>query len=187
MKYLVHILLAGAALVPLASAAKAADFTPSVPPEAATYSGLYLRADGGASFLAYSNAPSNTAFVFDAGIGYQFDPTFRADLTYNRTGDYTIAPGATLSTSTVLGTVYYDFRNSSALTPYLGAGVGYGWQYAGGTATDGNGIAIGLNAGVAYDFTNNLALDVGYRFHDIFANNQNTPEHQVTAGLRVKF
>ena len=187
MKYLMHIFLAGAALVPLAAAAKAADYAPSVPTEAATYSGLYLRADGGASFLAYSNAPNTTAFVFDGGIGYQFDQNFRADLTYNRTGDYTIAPGASLSTSTVLGTVYYDFKNDSALTPYIGAGVGYGWQYGTGTAFDSNGIAIGLNAGVAYEFTNNLALDVGYRFHDIFANNQNTPEHQVTAGLRVKF
>ena len=187
MKYLVRILLVGAALAPLASAARAADYTPSVPPEAATYSGLYLRADVGASFLTYANAPSNSAFVFDGGIGYQFDQNFRADVTYSRTGEYTIAPGATLSTGAVLGTVYYDFKNDSALTPYIGAGLGYGWQYAGGTALSGDGIAVGLNAGVAYEFTNNLALDVGYRFHDIFANSQSTPEHQITAGLRVKF
>ena len=49
------------------------------------------------------------------------------------------------------------------------------------------GIAVGFAAGVSYEMTHNLALDVGYRFHDILGTNQSTPEHQVAVGLRVKF
>lgn len=187
MKNFLSILLASFALVPLATTAKATDMTPSVPSETATFSGIYLRGDAGASFLNWTGAPTNWNYVGDAGIGYQFDQNLRADLTYNWTGNYTVAPGATLNTSSVLGTVYYDWKNESSLTPYIGAGIGYGWQNAGGTAVSDHGIAVGLNAGVAYDITNNLALDVGYRFHDIFTNTQSTGEHQVMAGLRVKF
>ena len=188
MKYLMNFLLASAALLPLAATAQATDLAPSSPAEAFTTSGIYIRGDLGGSWLNWSTATNNWAFVGDVGIGYQFDQNFRTDLTYAMTGNYTLAPGSTLSTSTIMGNIYYDWRNSTPLTPYVGAGVGYGWQYAtGGGAFNASAIAVGLKAGVSYDFTNNLALDVGYRFNDILVSGQNTPEHQVAAGLRVKF
>ncbi len=187
MKYFLSMLFASFALVPLVGSAKAADYQSAVPSETDTFSGIYLRGDAGASFLNWSSANDNSTFIGDAGIGYRFDQNLRADITYNWTGDYSIVPGATLRTSTVLGNIYYDWKNESAFVPYIGAGVGYGWQYGAGGQPNGEGIAVGLNAGVAYEMTNNLAVDVGYRFHDILDGGQNTPEHQVAAGLRVQF
>ncbi len=188
MKFFIRVVLASTALMPLAVTAQATDLAPSIPSEVATTSGIYVRGDVGVSYLNWGSATNNMAFVGDVGIGYQVDPSFRTDLTYGMTGNYTLAPGSTLSTSTIMGNVYYDWRNSTPLTPYVGVGVGYGWQYnAGGGAFNSSAIALGLKAGVSYDFTNNLALDVGYRFNDILVGGQNTPEHQIAAGLRIKF
>ena len=188
MKFFTRILLASAALLPLAATAHATDLAPSIPSEVSTTSGIYVRGDVGASWLNWGSATGNWAFVGDVGIGYQVDQNWRTDLTYGMTSNYTLAPGATLSTSTIMGNVYYDWRNSTPLTPYVGVGAGYGWQYnTGGGAFNASGIALGLKAGVSYDITNNLALDVGYRFNDILVSGQNTPEHQVAAGLRIRF
>ena len=187
MKYLLSILLVGSVLVPLQ--AKAGDAPLPAQPAAfdtVNYSGIYVRGDIGASFLSSGNSfPSS--YVGDAGIGYAFDQNYRADITYNFTGNYALSPAGNLSTNMVLGNFYYDFRNQSPITPYVGVGAGYGWENGSNGVPNAQGVAVGFAAGVAFDMTRNLALDVGYRFHDILANNQNTPEHQIAAGLRVKF
>ncbi|WP_196501804.1 outer membrane beta-barrel protein [Aestuariivirga litoralis] len=185
MKSFWKILFASFAMVPLAATVKAADVS-YAPPDAVVSSGIYIRGDLGASYLNWDSANQNWAYVGDAGIGYQLNDNWRADVTYNWTGGYGLNPGE-VRTGMVLGTAYYDFKNSSSFTPYVGAGVGYGWEWGNGAATDVTGVAIGLNAGVAYEMTNNLALDVGYRFHDIINSTQNTQEHQIAAGVRVKF
>jgi len=187
MKYFLSILLAGFVLVPLQ--AKAGDAPASMAQSPGAFdnsSGIYLRGDIGASYLNWGSATTPWAYVGDAGIGYQFNPNFRTDLTYDMSGNYGVNPG-TLSTSMVLINGYYDFRNDSAFTPYVGVGAGYGWEYGNGGATNASGLALGAAAGVSYDMTRNLALDVGYRFHDILASGQQTPEHQIAVGLRVKF
>jgi len=182
------ILLAGVVAIPMAVSAKATDMAPAIPQDAPNTSGIYLRGDVGASYLSWSSATNNWGFTGGAGIGYQFDKNFRTDLTYDRSGTFSVAPGASISTSTVLGNVYYDWNNESPITPYLGAGVGYGWEWDNnGTQANNQGLAIGLAAGVAYDMTSNLALDVGYHFHDILASGNSVPEHQATIGLRFKF
>ncbi len=40
--------------------------------------------------------------------------------------DFVVHPGADMSTTTVLGNLYFDWANDSAFTPYVGAGIGYG-------------------------------------------------------------
>jgi opacity protein-like surface antigen len=187
MKFLMSVLMASFALVPLATTAKAADYAAAAPAD--TSSGLYFRGDVGGSWLNWSTATSPWAFTGGAGVGYQFDPNFRTDLTWNWAGNYTVAPGASVQTSVVMGNIYYDWKNDTAFTPYVGAGVGYGWQWSDNTGLVPNnqGLAVGLAAGVAYDMTNNLALDVGYKFNDIVNSTTSVPEHQGTVGLRVKF
>lgn len=186
MKFLVCVLLAGSVLVPMQ--AKAGDAPmPSQPPAFDPgYSGLYVRGDVGASFLNSGNS-SPSSYVGDAGIGYAFDQNFRADITYSFTGNYALNPTGNISTNVILGSVYYDFRNQSPLTPYLGIGAGYGFENGSNGVANAQGLAVGFAAGVSYDLNRNLALDVGYRFHDILVTNQNTPEHQVAVGLRLKF
>lgn len=188
MKYLLTIILAGCVLAPLQ--AKAGD-APAAQPAAfdnGNYSGIYLRGDIGASYLNWGSAATPWNYVGDAGIGYQFDQNYRFDLTYDWTGNYGVNPAGNVSTNMFLGNFYYDWKNQSALTPYVGVGAGYGWEWANGAgAVNAQGVAVGFAAGVAYDVNRNLALDVGYRFHDILNANQTTPEHQIAAGLRVKF
>lgn len=181
MRALKISLLAGALLMPVS--AYAADIGPAPETEAM---GLYLRADAGVSFLQWSGGDDDTGAVFGGGIGYRYNDNMRADITVDWAGKYDVAPGAKMSTTTVLGNLYYDFANESAFTPYIGAGAGYGWVRNTPTGNE-NGFALGLTAGVAVDLTQNIALDVGYRFRDTFISGPDSKEHQVTAGLRFSF
>jgi opacity protein-like surface antigen len=182
MRALKISMLAGALLFPVS--AYAADIEPVVPESEAM--GLYLRADAGVSFLQWSGGDDDMGGVFGGGIGYRYNNNLRTDITVDWAGKYDVAPGASMSTLTVLGNLYYDFDNESAFTPYIGAGAGYGWVKNTPTGNE-NGLAVGLTAGVAVGLTDNIDLDVGYRFRDTFISGSNPMEHQITAGLRFSF
>ena len=188
MNMLKMMLLAGVVALPLSVSARAADIAPDVPSEVDTSTmGLYLRGDVGGSFLKWSGGADDKAFVGGGGIGYQFSDMLRMDLTADFAGKYQIAPGAEISTTTLLGNAYLDFANDTMFTPYVGAGVGYGWVNGSGLARDRDGLALGLAAGVGIDLTTNLTVDVGYRFRDIMTSGADTKEHQAMLGLRFKF
>ena len=187
MNYLKLILWAGVVSLPLAAQAQAADNNAYVPDEVSTMTGFYLRGDVGANYLT-SPAPANVwSWVGDAGVGYQFNDNFRMDVTGSWNTNYNVAPGATLSTAAVMGNVYYDWRNESPITPYVGVGAGYGWVNRTGIGMNDSGVALGVNAGVSLDMTSSLALDVGYHFRDIMITGDDAAEHSLTAGLRLKF
>lgn len=69
---------------------------------------------------------------------------------------------------------YWDIDTGCDFTPYIGAGLGVSSIYESMTSGDGKyrhssedinmGFAWNVGAGVAYSFTENVALDVGYRF-----------------------
>jgi opacity protein-like surface antigen len=91
----------------------------------------------------------------------------------------------TFQIQTLFINAYYDFRNSTDFTPYLGAGIGmsfinvkannYGIQEnypnpqdadhhsSPGSKTTTN-FAWNVGAGISYDFNDYVALDLGYRF-----------------------
>ncbi len=187
MKNFKIVLLAGIVSVPFVVAAQAADYESPVPSEAATTTGFYLRGDIGGSYLT-SPGPANVgAFTGGGGIGYQFNDNFRADVTGDWTSNYSVAPGATLSTTAVMGNVYYDWKNDSPITPYVGVGAGYGWVNRAGFGVNDSGIALGATVGASLDMTSNLALDVGYHFRDTMITGDDAIEHSLTAGLRFKF
>ena len=156
------------------------------------YSGWYLRGDVGYRFQRVGSAsdptndyPSNTikdAFVGVAGVGYKAK-WFRADLT----GDYgwrSLYSGATASgatpcpakfdTFTVMLNGYLDLGTWAGFTPYVGAGIG-GAQVSTSsyetvppqlsltpTVARWN-VAWAAMAGVSYNMSYNLVIDVGYR------------------------
>ena len=91
-----------------------------------------------------------------------------------------------MSIGTLTGNLYFDIPTDMMVTPYLGAGAGYGWGSVDG-GKDKDGMAYALMAGAAIGITDNLDLDVGYRFRDVMANGKNPMEHQVMTGLRFKF
>ena len=49
----------------------------------------------------------------------------------------------TFNATTLLANVYYDFHNSSAFTPYVGAGLGFAFNYLGADIHDAQGRSLG--------------------------------------------
>jgi opacity protein-like surface antigen len=111
---------------------------------------------------------------------------------------------------------YYDFRNSTKFTPYIGAGLGIAAVKASvGYADTYDGYTYGLSqskskvnfvyqvgAGASYEATKNISLDLGYRFVDYGSVKQHAVylpgvleastkvkarEHQFYAGVRYTF
>lgn len=188
MNFFKILLLTGAVILPFGAAAQAADIEPDTPVAAdPAMMGLYLRADAGWSFLEWSGGTDDSAFVGGGGIGYRYSDNIRADITADWSGDYAIGAGAEISTTAVLGNIYFDWANDTMFTPYVGVGAGYGWVEGTGGALDDSGFAFGAAAGVSIDLTNNIAIDTGYRFRDIMISGDDTQEHQVMTGLRFSF
>ncbi|GFH62849.1 MAG: outermembrane Hek-like protein [Candidatus Desulfovibrio kirbyi] len=77
--------------------------------------------------------------------------------------------------STLFANLFWDFRNDTLFTPYVGAGLGVAFKYAGFDYTTAGGdkftvddrfnsFAWNVGAGVAYSFAEQLTVDAGYRF-----------------------
>jgi len=184
-----YALLAAAMLAGLgATAAQAAD--PYVQEEVTAQEyqsmGWYLRGDIGWSFLEWSGGRDDDGFTGGAGVGYQFNDNFRADVRGDWSGDYRVAPGADMDMMTILANGYFDFANDSMFTPYVGAGAGYGWANIDGK-DDKDGFAYALMAGVSVDLSERISLDTGYRFRQILSNGSDPTDHSVLAGVRFKF
>lgn len=176
MKNITKALLGLGLLAGASASAIAAD---SYAPEAAvTASGWYLRGDGGWSWLN-ADDDGNSVFVLGGGVGYQINDNLRTDLR----GDWAGLGNSDSSFTTVLGNVYFDIPTDTIITPYLGAGLGYGWAET--TGGDDDGVAFGLMAGVEVNLTDNLSADVGYRYRQILS--EDVYDHQALMGLRFSF
>jgi opacity protein-like surface antigen len=168
------------------------------------------------------------AFSLGAGIGYKVNSYFRTDLTadYWFDADFTGTSSGTCggvpctSTDTtsysallLLANAYVDLGTYQGITPYLGAGIGGAyvmWDDLVNDATPGvsthSGVsswrfAWALMAGASYCLTDNLDLDVGYRFTHIDGGrmfeesgvgvgpgfDDGIEAHEVRAGLRYTF
>lgn len=144
------------------------------------------------NFTIVSNEFDSAPFV-GLGIGYEHSDRFRFDLTGEYRGrasfqglDYNNAT-APIQTNEYRGfksewlflaSAYWDIATFRGITPYVGAGVGVAEisldnfqdanQVAAGLhwADDGSewNFAWALHAGLAFDVTNSLTLDVGYRY-----------------------
>lgn len=195
--------------------AMAADLppAPSLPPQLAAdaeFSGWYLRGDagGGVSSTApklkvapdpipaggatqiFDNATLSPFGMIDAGGGYQFNSSFRADATLeyragaslhsgyvaNRPAQYADLGRGNVSSIVGLVNAYATPGAWYGISPFIGAGVGFadnrtsGFSgetplglagYASGSRTS---FAWALMAGVDYDLAPNLKLELGYRY-----------------------
>ncbi len=114
----------------------------------------------------------------------------------------------TTNSTTLLANFYYDFHNSTAFTPYVGAGIGLAFNYLGVDVHDSawnrgyscddrsTNFAWQVGAGVAYSFNENIAVDAGYRYLDLGYTETKTNgynvgirpyNHEVMLGLRIGF
>lgn len=175
MKNITKLLLGFSLLAGTTAPGLAADYSPEAP---VSSSGFYLRGDAGWSWLD-TDVEDNSALTLGGGAGYRFNDNLRTDLR----ADWAGIGSDDNAFTTVLGNVYFDIPTDTILTPYLGAGAGYGWVESNGI--DDHGVAFGLMAGVEVNITGNLSADVGYRYRQILSDD--AYDHQALVGLRFGF
>lgn len=180
--------LAGAAAMFLSSAAMAADLMTDdyTPPSDSSW---YLRGDLGWSWLNWDGGDNDGAMTGGGGIGYAYGNGVRADLRLDYSGEYKTGTGLApqeFSTTTALTNAYYDFQVSDIASPYVGAGLGWGWA-GNGKAGDDDGLTWALMAGLNLRMTDSIMADVGYRYRDIMLSGDDLTDHSVMAGVRFSF
>lgn len=188
MSNLKSLVLAGVAAMSLSGAAMAADMSTDYTPPPSD-GGWYLRGDLGWSWLNWDGGENDGALTGGGGIGYAYGNGVRADLRVDHTGEY--KSGSTLvpqdfNTTTALVNTYYDFQVSDIASPYVGAGLGWGWA-GNGKLGDDDGFTWALMAGLNLRMSDSIVADVGYRYRDIMLSGENLTDHAVLAGLRFSF
>lgn len=110
------------------------------------------------------------------------------------------------NTSTLFLNLYYDIQTGTPFVPYIGAGAGLAFnyvEYSGGASGMSSSssdtftnFAWNVGAGVAYNFNENFAVDVGYRFVGLGYNEVSFGNYEVSnqpysnefmVGLRFTF
>jgi len=197
-------LLAATLLCPVAQAAD-----PSV-------AGPYVSGQVGYNHPVHDDGTLDNTASFAAAAGYRFNPNFRleGELSY-RKNDYSDTALGLTASGHVKGTAlmlngWYDFANSTAVTPYLGGGIGFARGAAkisepvSGLAVDDSDTAFTyqLGGGAAFALTQNVALTADYRYVDTAkfsydASVGGTPigkfdagdyrAHEIRAGVRYTF
>lgn len=102
----------------------------------------------------------------------------------------------------MMGNVYYDIRNQSNVTPYLGGGIGFSvvnfesgvWDnnYSYSYSEDDTVFAYQLGAGVCIDLNKKVALDIGYRYFgtediQLPTTKVEFSSHNVIVGAKYRF
>lgn len=121
----------------------------------------------------------------DLGFGHRFSESSRADVTLEYRGPYDIdgvpdasVPGSHIQSTSVQSVVtlfngYWDIERYGSMVPYLGAGIGFAYNnmdrvYQNGTSfTEGGSnfdFAWALMAGASIDVSEDVVLDLGYRY-----------------------
>jgi opacity protein-like surface antigen len=148
------------------------------PEPVVTASSFYIRGDLGWSWLDTENN-NDSVFLLGGGLGYKFNDHLRTDARI----DYAGIGNDHHDFGSVLGNVYFDIPTGSVITPYVGAGLGYGWSDDHGDNE--SGVTYALMAGVEVNITDNISADVGYRFRQII--NSETYANEALVGLRYSF
>ena len=163
-----------------------------------------------------------SGYLLGGAIGMQFNDMVRGEIELSHSSwkgksySYVATTGATgsgsvsgrISATYLLANVWLDMKNESAFTPYAGGGLGVGWVHGnidyGSGYGHGNGkntdFAFQLGVGVKYAFSDNLSLDLGYRYKSIvnvdFKNHDPTrndltggdvSSHNIQLGLTYSF
>ena len=101
-----------------------------------------------------------------------------------------------LEFETLLVNGYWDFKNSTSLTPYVGIGLGVAHIDAKGTITGANaartslkGYATAYSAGVgvAWGLNDSFSLDLAYRYTGVNDSKFDLEQQQVLLGVRLGF
>ena len=143
----------------------------------------------------------DTGYVVSASLGYQ-NPSlagFRPEVEYSyRKQDF--QGGDDSQVHVVAANLYYDFRNASPITPYVGGGLGLGnfkinSDGPGPDGSDTQAIYQGM-VGIGYEPANlhNVGLSLQYRYMAPFSEPETDAgfeyeydNHSIEAGLKFRF
>ena len=212
MKKIIKVVLVAAFLLTTASSAFAEKTGVYVTPK---FMYSFTSGNGDASdatMLAGIMPVSASTFGGALSVGYETKIGLRAELEYSIASPVKelFAKGNTTDkitnmTQTAFVNVFYDFKNKSNFTPYLGAGLGAGFNTfntvdskdPSDTTVD---FAWNVGAGVSYKITELLALDLNYRFAQVgngrivdpddkkvYMGTGTLSNHQALLGLRFSF
>ncbi len=151
----------------------------------------------------FNNSSLSGSGFFDFGVGYQFNPWLRGDITGELRGGSHFQslevvndpkfPGSggtpaqfadfyrgDVSTYLLMANVYADLGTWNGISPYVGAGIGYGTTEINGLTDQGtalgapvggyfgnggqSGFAWALMTGLDFHVTQNLTMELGYRY-----------------------
>ena len=132
---------------------------------------------------------------FDIGIGYDFGKT-RLEGTYQKhqTGGASwlgIGIDTDAFSDSLLGTIYYDFRDEKLWSPFIGASLGFSSVEIDNVSEEC--LTYGISLGVAYEMS--PTTDIIFKAHTIIFNQLDYPAIEVsnanatsaTIGLRFSF
>lgn len=139
----------------------------------------------------------------EAEVAYQKNDLDKVNASIVGLGSATLDMGGDTSSTALLVNGYYDFVNSSAFTPFIGAGLGLAnvdlspsFTFPGyGTISDSSDdtvFAYQFGAGVNYAVNEKISFDVKYRYFgtadiDIETTTIEYSSHNIYAGIRVGF
>jgi len=154
----------------------------------------------------------DTGYIIGGAVGTTLAPSLRGEVEFSVVNSspsefYGLSAdtGLTSIGYNLLGNLWYDFDTGSSFTPYIGGGVGYGYDVItdddSDTEVNTSGFLYQLGAGVRYAATDTIGLDLGYRYRvqpdaelsgDIEVNppddaSVSATNHIVTAGVTVGF
>jgi OmpA-OmpF porin, OOP family len=180
--------------------------------------GTYISGGAGANFAGDNNLSGsgiNTDISHDTGLvgvlalGQSYANGFRGEIEIGKRRNSIDKSGSTTASgsSSVLSAMingYYDFATGTAFMPYLGAGIGAGQLNirtspvgTGSVNSMGHGLGLQGIAGVGYQFDDNWAGSVEYRYYNLQGAEVNVSgvgsvdadydSHAIMVGLRYTF
>lgn len=152
----------------------------------------------------------DAGFTLGAFGGYEFGNGLRleGELAYKQADMDKIKVGSLngdikseASVFSVMANVFYDFKNKSIVTPYIGGGIGIATVYVDDASVNGTTVwnndddtvfAYQVGAGVGFNVSSRVTLDLGYRYFgtsDVKFEMAKAEfaSHNVLGGVRFKF
>lgn len=155
--------------------------------------GVYISGQAGWSSPTDDDLEDDGSYA--VALGYQFTPLTRVELEAGyRNNDIDGAPGDA-DTWTWMVNAFWDFKNDTRFTPYIGGGIGWAYQNIDSAGVDDsdNAFVYQVGGGASYNLNQNWALTADYRWVDTgdfdygAGGDEDYSAHEVRAGVRYTF
>lgn len=135
----------------------------------------------------------DTGFGISVAAGKNFGEGGRGEVEYSyRANAISDLTDEEINVHIVMYNMVYDIQNNTMITPYLGVGVGVGWE----EEAEGTEFAYQLLAGISYEVAPKADLILGYRYTGMtdldygegdFAHTATANSHNFEIGFRHSF